>query len=155
MTSFDSQDLPSIESLEAFAKRFVQSWSNGAKVALHGELGAGKTAFVKACIGALSESSGVKIPRVVSPTYVLHQSYPELVRTVEHFDFYRMDAVAHDDLIEIGFWDAVDRASATRGFVFVEWALRLDGPIVDFDTALSFTVDASGHHRVQGPWLKK
>ena len=142
------QVLHSLEELKVFAHSFIHQWSNGAKVALLGELGAGKTAFVRACIDVLAEAASITNPRVMSPTYVVHQSYPELVRTVEHFDLYRMQGVTAEALVEIGFWESVDRAQAAGGFIFVEWADRLEESLVDFDVALRFSVSNEGQHEV-------
>ncbi len=81
-------------------------------VAIYGELGVGKTVFVRGAIQAL----GVE-ERIVSPSYVLLKTYQGHLG-VYHFDFYRLDD--NDNLDELGFADYLPG----DGVAFVEWADR-------------------------------
>lgn len=143
-----TRPLPSIADLSQFAAECRQIWKEGAAVALNGELGAGKTAFVRAFIENLCRESGQASPRITSPTYVLHQTYPQVSPRVEHFDWYRIDSVSDADLVEMGYWAAEELARTEKGFVFVEWAERSQPP-VDFAASLRFDVDAEGRHSVK------
>ena len=82
---------------------------------LHGDLGAGKTTFVRALVGAL----GGNVRLVSSPTFVLLNIYPTLRMTVYHLDAYRVSGA--DELDAIGFGELLDDPN---GLVIVEWPSR-------------------------------
>jgi tRNA threonylcarbamoyladenosine biosynthesis protein TsaE len=82
----------SVEATEAFAERLANALFPGAVIALWGDLGAGKTAFVR----GLARGLNVK-GRVTSPTFTLvheHAGAPGLY----HLDLYRLD---EDGLMEL------------------------------------------------------
>ncbi len=70
---------------EQFAKQFAQSLNGGEVLLLHGDLGAGKTHFVK----GLAVGLGID-DTIVSPTFTLHNVYYGSL-TLNHFDFYRIE----------------------------------------------------------------
>lgn len=86
----------------------------GAVVALHGDLGAGKTVFVK----GLAAGLGLDPDAVTSPTFTLVHEYLGGRLPLVHLDLYRIDRI---ELDEVGF----DPALAARGVLVVEWAERL------------------------------
>lgn len=79
---------------------------------LEGDLGSGKTTFVRTFCELLGNSS------VSSPTFSLHQIYdvPNQTGLVHHFDFYRLKD--ERELESIGFTEAMLDPSAT---IFIEW----------------------------------
>jgi N-acetylmuramate 1-kinase len=87
----------------------------GDVVALSGELGAGKTTFARALIGAVLQQAQAEIP---SPTFSLRQSYAGARLKLEHFDFYRLSGP--DEAQELGLEDALE-----NGVVIVEWPERV------------------------------
>ena len=89
----------------------------GAVVALVGELGSGKTRFIK----GLAEGAGVKDSRqVVSPTYTLINEYAGKV-PFYHIDAYRLSSAK--ELIELGVEEYLD----SDGVTVIEWADRVGG----------------------------
>ena len=80
-------------------------------VALYGDLGVGKTAFVRGFTSAISPTARVK-----SPTFALVNEYKGHPCSVFHFDMYRI--TGEDDLYSIGFYDYADR----NGISLVEWS---------------------------------
>ncbi len=82
----------------------------GAVIALYGELGAGKTAFVR----GLARGLDVK-GRVVSPTFTIVNEFPGK-RELFHFDMYRLRGA--DELFDIGWEDYLSR----EGVCAVEWS---------------------------------
>ncbi len=89
-----------------------------AAVLLYGELGAGKTAFVR----GLVEGAGGRPEDVSSPTFVLMQEYPGR-RLVHHVDLYRL---GRDDVADVE--PLLDEMLAGDAIVAIEWADRLRSP---------------------------
>jgi len=104
--------------LPALAREYAPLWLRpGIIVALHGDLGAGKTAFVRAFIREVCSASDMAVP---SPTFTLVQEYalPEI--TIYHYDLYRMADAS--ELMELNWQQA-----CAEGLVFVEWPERAAG----------------------------
>src|ERR1700732_4483280 len=95
------------------AAEFVANLREGSVVALTGDLGSGKTEFVKGLVAGLGSSA-----QVTSPTFTLVHEYPDGRLPIYHFDFFRLE----------------DRPSAARlglddyffgeGVSVIEWADR-------------------------------
>jgi tRNA threonylcarbamoyladenosine biosynthesis protein TsaE len=88
----------------------------GDLVLLYGELGAGKTAFVRGMVQGL----GADPELVSSPTFTLVQEYAGPALTLYHVDLYRLEPAEIDDL---GLEDLI----AGDGVVAIEWADRWSG----------------------------
>ena len=88
----------------------------GSVVLLHGDLGAGKTAFVR----GLARGAGVPPDEVSSPTFTIVQEYAGTRTTVYHVDLYRLSPAEIEDL---GLDDLID----SGGVVAIEWAERWPG----------------------------
>jgi tRNA threonylcarbamoyladenosine biosynthesis protein TsaE len=100
---------------EAVAAGFAAALRPGACVALHGDLGAGKTQFVRGIVKALGGDGR----QVSSPTYVLLQVYDTPAMRVYHLDAYRV--LGPEDFEQIGFTELLEQG----GIVLVEWASRV------------------------------
>lgn len=96
---------------EAFAESFAKKLNKGSFVAFFGDLGAGKTAFVRGAVARLCPDAFVS-----SPTYAVMNEYRGDDFTVCHFDLYRIHG--EDDLISIGFDDMLDG----ERIIFTEWS---------------------------------
>jgi tRNA threonylcarbamoyl adenosine modification protein YjeE len=101
--------------LAPLARALAAALPDRAFVALAGDLGAGKTTFVKAFAAAV----GIDPAEVVSPTFGLVHEHPSSAGILLHADMYRLGGT--DDLHEVGWPDAVARAR----WVFVEWPERI------------------------------
>ena len=96
---------------EAIGREMAQRLAPGAVVAFTGDLGAGKTAFVRGMAQGLGISQ-----RVTSPTFTIVNEYEGGTLPLFHFDMYRLrDA---DDLFDIGWEDFLRRG----GVCAVEWS---------------------------------
>ncbi len=110
-----TRTLDTEDATRALAARIARLTQPGDAILLHGPLGAGKSAFVRAFLRAESGDPSLDVP---SPTYTLVQSY-ELPRfTAHHFDLWRLSGPG--DLEELG-WD-----EARADVVLVEWPERLE-----------------------------
>lgn len=102
---------------EAATSRLGEALASALKagdiVLLRGDLGAGKSTFARAIIGAIS---GVR--DVPSPTFTLVEVYEAEKFNLWHFDLYRLDAVG--DVWELGLEDALD-----GGVLLIEWPERI------------------------------
>ena len=94
--------------------RLAEGFLGGEVVLLFGELGAGKTAFVR----GLARGLGADPREVTSPTFVLLTSYPGRL-TLHHADLYRLRG--DGDERELG----LEELPGPRGVLAVEWAERL------------------------------
>ena len=103
-------------STETLAAGFAQSLSGGEVLFLEGDLGAGKTAFVR----GLARGLGAAEDTVASPTFVIHTTYPcASGRLLHHADLYRLAS-------EIGAEDVgLFELPGPRDVLAVEWAARM------------------------------
>jgi tRNA threonylcarbamoyladenosine biosynthesis protein TsaE len=99
---------------EQIAAQIASGFAGGEVVLLSGELGAGKTAFVR----GLARGLGIDAGEVASPTFVLLTRYPGPM-TLHHADLYRLDAPESDR--ELG----LEELPGPNGVLAVEWAERL------------------------------
>src|SRR5687767_11364713 len=97
----------------ALGEQLATSLQRGAVVLLHGDLGAGKTAFVRGMAAGL----GANPEDVSSPTFVLIQHYKGRIPLV-HVDLYRLERGAAID--DLGLEEL-----ASEAVVAIEWAERL------------------------------
>ncbi len=97
------------ELAENFAKLVV---NKGAFVSLYGEIGAGKTAFVK----LVADAIGIK-ERVTSPSFVILNEYLSGQIPVYHFDLYRLENEGVSTIL-----DELREYSEGKILTFVEWA---------------------------------
>jgi tRNA threonylcarbamoyladenosine biosynthesis protein TsaE len=101
------------ETTREVAAEFVVDLGPGNVVALVGDLGAGKTEFVKGIAAGLDSPAAV-----TSPTFTLIHEYRGGRLPLYHMDFYRL--ASEDELDEIGFDDYLNQP----GICAVEWANR-------------------------------
>jgi tRNA threonylcarbamoyladenosine biosynthesis protein TsaE len=154
-------DLPDEAATQALAARFAHAFAmqqlsaarrQGLQVQLNGDLGAGKTAFVRAALRALGHAG-----RVRSPTYTLVELYQiPLVETsasstspadststppvllVHHFDLYRFSDAA--EWHEAGF----DEYLASQAINLIEWPSRAGAALGLPDLQLDIDIVGDG-----------
>ena len=113
MTRQDVARTSSEEETAALAARFASHLPPGTVVLLTGDLGAGKTAFVR----GMAEGLGIDPDEVSSPTFTLIQEYRGRT-TLFHVDLYR---VAGGEVEDLG----LEELTAAGGIAAIEWAEKL------------------------------
>ena len=99
---------------EALGAEIAQTLPDGAVLAFYGELGSGKTAFVR----GMARGMGIKA-LVNSPTFTIVNEYTG-PRSLFHFDMYRLGSA--DELYDIGWEDYLSRG----GVCAVEWSENVE-----------------------------
>lgn len=97
----------------SLASDFMSSRKKGDRIVLNGDLGAGKTFFIKAAL------TSIGITNVNSPSFAIVNEYHNKYH-ICHFDFYRLKNAA--ELFDIGWQDYVNDDDS---IIFIEWGNRL------------------------------
>jgi len=105
----------SVEETMALGARVANRLGPGAALALYGDLGSGKTHFVK----GVAEGLGIAPAEVRSPTFTILAVHDDGERPLYHFDAYRVQTP--DEFVELGFEDYVHG----DGITCIEWADRI------------------------------
>jgi len=99
----------------AFARQFAAQLKPGTVIALSGDLGAGKTTFVKGLTGG----------HATSPTFTIIHQYPG---PIYHIDLYRLNS--QQEAIDIGIEEYLP---ASDGITVIEWAEKIE-PLLPANT---------------------
>jgi tRNA threonylcarbamoyladenosine biosynthesis protein TsaE len=102
------------EETQAVARELSATFRAGDVVLLSGDLGAGKTTFVR----GLAEGLGIDPREVSSPTFTLVHEYRGNGLTLYHADLYRLERAATDDL-------GLEEIGVKDGVLAIEWPDRL------------------------------
>jgi tRNA threonylcarbamoyladenosine biosynthesis protein TsaE len=108
-------NVKSVEGSWAVAAEVAELLKPGTVVALHGELGAGKTTFMQGIAMAL----GLDRP-MTSPTFTLSNEYQTPTFKLVHMDLYRL--TSPEDLLAIGYSEHIESGAV----VAVEWPERAE-----------------------------
>lgn len=113
--------------LSALARGLAKGLFPGAFLALYGDLGAGKTTFVKALAGELG------VEDVQSPTFTIVREHRAGRLPLLHFDAYRLDS--GEELFAIGFADYLEQG----GVIAMEWCENVPDALPPDRLELHFT----------------
>ena len=86
----DKTDLSSEKQTEELALKFLNKLKPGNKVFLYGEMGVGKTTFVRYLINGFQKKNKLILTEVTSPTFNLLSEYSINNLTIKHYDLYRL-----------------------------------------------------------------
>lgn len=125
-----------LDSLPAAARQFIADMGDRTVVALHGEMGVGKTTF----INALCRELGVESDPTASPTFALVNEYRSdtTAELIYHFDLYRLENL--DEAIDMGIEDYLDCGA----LCLIEWPDVVDPMLPDDTIDLTITVNPDG-----------
>ncbi|MEQ9308020.1 MAG: tRNA (adenosine(37)-N6)-threonylcarbamoyltransferase complex ATPase subunit type 1 TsaE [Balneolaceae bacterium] len=124
----------SVEETIAFGKEFAKELKIGDVVCLNGDLGAGKTHFVK----GIAAYFGVDEERVNSPTFTLINEYHGSI-PIYHFDCYRLES--EREAFEIGAEDYF----YGEGVSIIEWPKKIESLIPE--NAQWITINHAGENK--------
>ena len=111
----------SVKDTIKLAESIAKKIKRGTVILLHGDLGAGKTHFVKGLAKGLNERS-----QVTSPTFTIMNSYEGGKMPIYHFDMYRLNSA--DEAREAGLEEYFD-INNLDGISVVEWSENVPGLI--------------------------
>lgn len=126
----------SIEDTYKIASQLIEQLTPSGTLALHGDLGTGKTTFVQGLAVALN----INYP-ITSPTFTIVNEYPGTI-PLYHMDLYRLSGP--DEILALGFEDYL----ANEGIVAIEWAERA-GDLIPQDTVHIYLKALPAHEERQ------
>ncbi|MCL2017603.1 MAG: tRNA (adenosine(37)-N6)-threonylcarbamoyltransferase complex ATPase subunit type 1 TsaE [Alphaproteobacteria bacterium] len=129
--------LKNLDETRAWGREFARTLQMPVVVALHGDLGMGKSEVARSIIQELCGSDTV----VPSPTFTLVQSYDALGYRISHFDLYRISDPS--ELTEIG----LEHACA-NDIVLIEWP-EIASHILPLDTIHIYITEENGERAIK------
>lgn len=122
----------------SIAAEFANTLKGGEVVYLKGDLGSGKTAFVRGVVQEL----GFKDP-VRSPTFTIVNRYPvhhSTIKQIIHVDLYRIEDSS--ELIPLALEEELGQ---TDTVTFIEWPERGEGNLLAASSTITFQIDGDAH----------
>ena len=106
--------LKSLEDTRSFSKNISQVISAGDIIFLYGEIGVGKTTFVRFFINSLESENKIKNSEVLSPTFNIVYDYDVGNLKILHYDLYRLKN--YKDISQLGMFE-----TSNDSIKIVEW----------------------------------
>jgi tRNA threonylcarbamoyladenosine biosynthesis protein TsaE len=132
--------IPSLEQIGQAAKEFVEHIGEKRLFAFYGNMGAGKTTFIK----AICEEIGVT-DAVTSPTFAIVNEYYSNMGAVYHFDFYRIKNLG--EVIDLGFEDY----AYSGNLCLMEWPELIEDLLPEETISVKIEETADGKRKVTLP----
>lgn len=128
--------IASAEALPEAARQFVELMDDYTVFAFYGEMGAGKTTFIR----ALAQALGVDAEEANSPSFSLINEYRSdtTAELIYHFDLYRLESL--DEALEIGVEDYFDSGA----LCLIEWPDRVADILPDDTVRVDITEEPDG-----------
>ena len=115
-------DISSEETTKELAKDFSNYLKGGEIIFLYGEMGVGKTTFVKHLINQFQINKKIQITEVTSPTFNLVNEYDVGIFTIQHYDIYRL--TNSEETKNIGLLE-----NSTETLTLIEWPEKIEKKI--------------------------
>ena len=113
-TKSDFINLSSEKKTEELAKKISKKLKLGHVVFFVGEMGVGKTTFIRYLINNFQKQNGLKITEVTSPTFNLLNEYQIKQIKINHYDLFRINSL--DEIHNLGLFDDI-----TNAITLIEW----------------------------------
>ena len=104
------------------AKNFSKVVKKGDVVFFHGEIGVGKTTFIRHLVNCLQANNHLNQTEVTSPTFNLVNEYDVGVFIIQHYDLYRLTSI--DETKNIGLLE-----NQKEILTLIEWPEKIDNKI--------------------------
>lgn len=124
----------------SLGKYLIDSGNSSSFIAMYGDLGAGKTAFVRGLASAVTPCA-----RVCSPTYTVVNEYRGDGRRLCHFDMYRIES--DDDLWSIGFYDY------GNCMIVAEWCEKIPFALPEHYVSVRIEKINETERKIQAEWV--
>ena len=113
-TKSDFINLSSEKKTEELAEKISKKLKLGHVVFFVGEMGVGKTTFIRYLINNFQKQNGLKITEVTSPTFNLLNEYQIKQIKINHYDLFRINSL--DEIHNLGLFDDI-----TNAITLIEW----------------------------------
>ena len=111
--------LKSLEDTKNFSQQISKIISFGDIIFLYGEIGVGKTTFVRYFINSLEKKNKIRNSEVLSPTFNIVYDYDIGSIKIQHYDLYRLEN--YNDISQLGMFETFD-----DNIKIVEWPELID-----------------------------
>lgn len=122
-----------------FGKRLAKYLKPRDIICLFGELGSGKTVFVK----GIAEGLGFKKNEVISPSFLFIKEYKKKRLSLYHFDLYRLKNL--EELFDLGYWEYLYRDAIT----VIEWAEKMERFLPVFCLRVNFFIKGKNKRLIE------
>jgi len=126
-----------IDEIEKVAQDFLNYFEDSRIFAFYGEMGVGKTTFIKVLCNLLGAKNIAK-----SPTFSIVNTYQTNNEPIHHFDCYRINSIK--ELVDIGYEEYFNSDS----YCFVEWAEKAEEVLPDDTVKIKMTLNTYNLSRV-------
>lgn len=135
--------IQSLDTIHQAAIDFVRQMGDNTVFAFYGEMGAGKTTFIKEICKVLGVTD-----TITSPTFAIVNEYrsDETAELIYHFDFYRVEKI--EEVFDFGYEDYF----YSGAICFIEWPERVDSLLPNDCVHVTIAVNDDGSRSVE---LKK
>tara|TARA_B100000902_G_scaffold348741_1_gene356864 strand:+ start:269 stop:724 length:456 start_codon:yes stop_codon:yes gene_type:complete len=110
----DKIDLSSEKKTEALAKKILKKIKPGNIIFLYGEMGVGKTTFIRHLINGLQKENKIKTSEVTSPTFNILNEYKINQVKINHYDLFRLKSA--EELKNLDLFEDIENA-----ITLIEW----------------------------------
>ena len=138
-TNSEKIDLSLEKNTEKFAERFLKKLKPGFTIFLYGEMGVGKTTFIRYLINKLQKENKLKITEVPSPTFNILNEYQINNLIIKHYDLFRLKSVTETKNLDL-FEDK------SKTITLIEWPEIIEKKPINL-IELIFTYEANHQKR--------
>lgn len=125
--------IESLDKINEVAAAFIEKYGDKKVIAMYGNMGVGKTTFVKAICNYLNMEDDVN-----SPSFAIVNEYNSSEKTIYHFDFYRINDP--EEAYDFGY----EEYFYSGNMCFVEWPEKIDNLLPNDCLNLKMEEDENG-----------